>query len=250
MEFTRVTKDNLETEHICCAISNNNDIQVASKKNWMKDRFDDGLVFIKSNTRGKCFIEYIPSENAWAPIKAENYIYIDCFWVSGSLKGHGYANQLLDMCIEDGKKSGKDGVCILSSQKKKAFLSDPKYLKYKGFKVVDESLSGIILMALPLIEGASMPLFNDSAKEAKINESGYVLYYTNQCPFNGKYVGLLEETAKNSGIELKTIHIETAEEAQNAPTPFTTYSLFYNGEFITNEILTGKKFLKITESLK
>ena len=60
MEYIRVTNENIEKEHICCAISNNNDIQVSSKKEWLKERFDDGLVFLKSEQRGKCFIEYIP----------------------------------------------------------------------------------------------------------------------------------------------------------------------------------------------
>ena len=32
------------------------------------------------------------------------------------------------------------------------------------------------------------------------------------------------------------------EQAQNAPAPFTTYSLFYNGKFLTNEILSEKSF--------
>ena len=91
MEFIRVTKDNLEKEHICCAISNNKDVQVLSKKAWLVDRFDEGLVFLKSVERGKCFIEYIPAENAWIPINADGYMYIDCLWVSGSLKGHGYS---------------------------------------------------------------------------------------------------------------------------------------------------------------
>ena len=45
MELIKLTNDNLEKEHICCAISNNKDIQVLSKKNWLKDRFDEGLVF-------------------------------------------------------------------------------------------------------------------------------------------------------------------------------------------------------------
>ena len=47
MEYIRVTKENLEKEHICCAISNNKDIQVSSKKAWLADRFDEGLVFLK-----------------------------------------------------------------------------------------------------------------------------------------------------------------------------------------------------------
>ena len=35
MEYIRVTKDNLEKENICCAISNNKDVQVSSKKAWL-----------------------------------------------------------------------------------------------------------------------------------------------------------------------------------------------------------------------
>ena len=48
MDYIRVTKENIESEHICCAISNNKDVQVASKKAWLSDRFDDGLVFAPS----------------------------------------------------------------------------------------------------------------------------------------------------------------------------------------------------------
>lgn len=59
----------------------------------------------KSVERGKCFIEYMPAENAWVSINADGYMYIDCLWVA-ALKGHGYANDLLDACISDckGKK--------------------------------------------------------------------------------------------------------------------------------------------------
>lgn len=32
MEYIQVTKENIEKEHICCAISSSNDIQVSSKK--------------------------------------------------------------------------------------------------------------------------------------------------------------------------------------------------------------------------
>ena len=42
MEYIKVTSENIEKEHICCAISNNNDIQVSSKKAWLSERFGDG----------------------------------------------------------------------------------------------------------------------------------------------------------------------------------------------------------------
>ena len=60
-----------------------------------QQRFAEGLVFYRSRERGKCFIEYIPAEYAWVPIQAEGYLYINCLWVSGSMKGHGYSNDLL-----------------------------------------------------------------------------------------------------------------------------------------------------------
>ena len=245
MDYITVTKDNIDNEHICCAISNNKDIQVSSKKAWLKDRFDDGLVFLKSTQRGKCFIEYIPAENAWNPIDAEGYMYIDCLWVSGSLKKHGYANDLLETCIADSKQKGKKGLCILSSAKKKPFLSDPKFLTYKGFSVCDEADNGIQLWYLPFSSDEKAPQFKECARHPHVDEKGYVLYYTSQCPFNAKYVPIVEKTAKDNDIAFKAIHIESQEEAQNAPTPVTTYALFFDGNYLTNEQMNDKKFLKL-----
>ena len=245
MEYIRVTKDNLESEHICCAISNNNDVQVTSKKAWLAERFDDGLVFLKSVERGKCFIEYIPAENAWNPIDATGYMYIDCLWVSGSFKGHGYSTVLLDECIKDSKRKGMKGLCILSSAKKKTFLSDPKYLKYKGFTVCDEADNGIQLWYLPFSPAAEKPSFKECAKHPHVDDKGYVLYYTSQCPFNAKYVPIVEQIARERNVKFKAIHLQSKAEAQNAPTPITTYALFCDGEYLTNEQMNDKRFLKL-----
>lgn len=245
MEYIKVTKENLEKEHICCAISNNKDIQVSSKKAWLSERFEEGLVFLKSIERGKCFIEYIPAENAWVPILADGYMYIDCLWVSGSLKGHGYSNDLLETCIEDSKEKGRKGLCILSSAKKRAFLADPKFLEYKGFSVSDESDNGIQLWFLPFEKDAKRPVFKDCAKHPVTEEKGYVLYYTNQCPFPAKYVPIIEKIAQEKGVPFHSIHIEDKETAQNVPTPVTNYALFLDGKYVSNEILSEKKFLKM-----
>ena len=245
MDYIRLTKENLESEHICCAISNNRDIQVASKKAWLAERLGEGLVFLKSTERGKCFIEYIPAEHAWVPIIAENYMYIDCLWVSGSLKGHGYSNDLLDACIRDSREKGRAGLCILSSAKKKPFLADPKYLTHKGFAVADESDCGIQLWYLPLNDAAAKPQFKECAKHPHTDERGFVLYYTSQCPFNAKYVPILEQTAKEHGVPFRAIHLTAAADAQNAPTPVTTYALFRDGEYLTNEQMNDRKFLKL-----
>ena len=38
-----------------------------------------------------------------------------------------------------------------------------------------------------------------------------------------------------------------AEEAQNSPAPFTSYSLFFDGKIVTHEILSEKKFETLWE---
>ncbi|MBR4428740.1 MAG: YoaP domain-containing protein [Clostridia bacterium] len=245
MDYIKVTKENIGAEHICCAISNDRDVQVASKKAWLAERFDEGLVFLKSVERGKCFIEYIPAEYAWVPIDADGWMYIDCLWVSGSFKGHGYSNDLLSACVSDSRAQGKKGLCVLAAAKKLPFLADPKYLKHKGFSVCDEADNGIQLWCLPFSEGAEKPAFKACAKHPHTDEKGYVLYYTSQCPFNAKYVPIVEQAAKEHGIPFKDVHITTRGQAQSAPTPVTTYSLFKDGEYLTNEQMNDTKFLKL-----
>jgi len=243
MEYIRITKDNIDNEHICCAMSGKQSLE---KKEWMKKRFDEGLVFYRSVERGKCFIEYIPAENAWVPIEAAGYLFINCLWIAGSMKGQGYSNDLMDECIKDANAQGRKGICILSSaKKKKEFLSDPKYLAYKGFQIADESDCGVTLMYLPLSEDAVPPKFKECAKHPKISDSGIVIYYTDQCPFTYYWVPRVAEVAKENGILLKTVHVTDKETAQNLPAPVINYALFKNGEFVTHAIQTDKKFLEI-----
>ena len=102
MNIINVDMSNIDREHICCAISDKKgETCVSSKKAWMKEQYKEGLVFKKLDARGKVFIEYIPAENAWCPIEADGYMFINCFWVSGQFKGQGYANKLLEECVKD-----------------------------------------------------------------------------------------------------------------------------------------------------
>ncbi len=118
-------------------------------------------------------------------------------------------------------------------------------MKYKGFTVCDEADNGIQLWYLSFTQNDPLPKFKECAKHPHIEETGYVLYYTTQCPYNAKYVPIIEEVAKEKGVQFKTIHLQSKEEAQNAPTPITTYALFYDGEYLTNEQMNDKRFLKL-----
>ena len=243
MEYIRITKENIDKEHICCAMSGK---QSLAKKEWLKQRFTDGLVFYRSVERGKCFIEYLPAENAWVPIEADGWLYINCLWVSGALKGHGYSGDLLSECIWDAKAQGRKGLCILSAEgRKREFLADPNFLAHQSFSVADVSDCGISLMALPLAPDAALPQFKACAKHPKTAVPGFVLYYTDQCPFTCYWVPKVQKTAQEHNIPLKVVHITDKETAQNLPAPVTTYALFRDGKFLTHAILSDKKFLKL-----
>ena len=101
------------------------------------------------------------------------------------------------------------------------------------------------LLYLPFEEGAQVPKFCHSVKKAAVPKDGWRLYYTNQCPHTAKYVPVLVDAAAERGIKIQPVHIKSREAAQNAPNPFTTYALYRDGEFLTNEILSEKSFDKL-----
>ena len=111
--------------------------------------------------------------------------------------------------------------------------------------MADTADNGIELWYLPFEKDAPAPKFKACAKHPHVDEAGYVLYYTHQCPFNAKYVPIVEATAKAHGVPFRAILLESKEAAQNAPTPITTYALFYNGAYLTNEQMNDKRFLKL-----
>lgn len=241
MNYIKLTPDNITAQHICCAISGDKD---KLKKEWLIQRMKDGLTFYKADVRGKVFIEYIPATHAWYPIIADNYMFINCFWVAGQYKGQGISNDLLAQCILDAKALNMNGIAIISSKKKMPFISDPSYLTYKGFQIADIQ-EPFHLLYLPFHKDVKIPKFKDCVKDVCLQFSGYTLYYTDQCPHTNVYAKMFKEKMQAAGIPVQIHHIKTAKEARNAPCPFTTYALFHNDRFLTNEILSEKKIDKL-----
>lgn len=135
-EYINLTLENIEKEHLCCAIGDpKHQNGVNNKKEWIKLKLNEGHVFRKLNARGKIFIEYEPIETAWVPISGKNYEYIYCLWVAGSFKGKGIAKELLEYAINDSKEKGMSGICTITSKKKKPFLGEKIFLYTMDLKL-------------------------------------------------------------------------------------------------------------------
>lgn len=245
-EYINLTKENIDTEHICCAIGDpKHQDGVNAKKEWIKNKLNDGHVFRKLNERGKTFIEYEPLESAWVPITGNNYMYIYCLWVAGSFKGKGIGKELLEYAIKDAKEKGMNGICTLSSKKKKPFLGDKLFFEHFGFQKVD-TIDEYELLVLKF-NNEEVPRFTDSAKSMRIDSKDFTIYYNNSCPYVEYEVAELKEYANNNSIIIKFIKIDSLKKAKEVPCIFNNWANFYKGKFISNTILNVNSFTKLIE---
>jgi len=123
-------------------------------------------------------------------------------------------------------------------------LSDPSYLKYKGFIPADEA-GEYVLMHLPFHAGGEKPRFADGVLRPQHPENTFVLYYTDQCPFASQYALKFAEWMNNWEQSCVVHHITTREAAQSCPGPVSGYALFYGNTYLTNEIQSEKKAEKL-----
>ena len=243
-EYINITLDNIDNEHLCCAIGDKKHKQgVDNKKEWIKKRLKDGHVFRKLNARGKIFIEYEPIETAWVPITGKNYEYIHCLWVAGSFKGNGIAKELLEYCISDSKEKGMSGICTLTSKKKKPFLGEKNFFLHYGFKVIDE-IGDYELLGLQFNDDDT-PKFNENARKMEIESQEFTIYYSPECPYVEHEIEELTEYANNKNIPLNIIKVDTLEKAKEVPCVFNNWANFYKGKFISNTILNANSFEKL-----
>ncbi|MDO4378853.1 MAG: GNAT family N-acetyltransferase [Erysipelotrichia bacterium] len=243
-EYINLTLENINDEHICCAISDpKHQCGVNNKKEWIKNKLKDGHVFRKLNARGKIFIEYEPIETAWVPISGKNYEYIYCLWVAGNFKGKGIAKELLEYCISDSKAKGMSGICTLSSKKKKPFIGEKNFFEHYGFKVVD-AIGDYELLVLQF-DNNEVPKFNENARLMKIDNEEFTIYYSNECPYVEYEVKELSEYAKENNIKINFIKVDTLEKAKNVPCIFNNWANFYKGKFVSNTILNANSFEKL-----
>ena len=242
--YINLDLDNIEEEHICCAIGDpKHQDGVDKKKEWMKERLANGHVFRKLDARGKIFIEYEPIETAWVPISGENYEYIYCLWVAGRFKGNGIARELLEYAISDAKEKNMSGICTLVAKKKKPFLGEKKFFLHFGFEVVD-SIQDYELLALKFDDNET-PKFNENARLMKIDDEDFTIYYTNQCPYVEYEIRELTDYAESNNIKLNFIKIDSLEKAKNAPCIINNWANFYRGEYVSNRIINAKAFEKL-----
>ena len=250
LNLVEIDLNNIDSEHICCAIGNDkvNKERASLKKEWMKKRFNEGLIFKRFNERGKFFIEYMPSEEVWKPIIATNYMVINCLWVAGRFKGKGLGKKLLVECLQDSKQANKDGICVVSSKKKMGFLTDKSFFQKHGFVTCDTAYPYFELLVRKLSSTAFQPKFTQNAKQGIFNNSKeFSFVFSNQCPYMEEYAKIMADVCEQRGKTTELIKLENKTNAQKLGSPFGTFGIYYNGKFMHHEPMPEKKFKKFLD---
>jgi len=214
------------------------------KLEWLKKRFSEGMKIKLLYLETKCigFIEYVPGEYAWRAVDAKGYMFIHCIWISPNKhKEKEYGSLLVKECIKDAEKEGKYGVSVVTSEG--PFMAGKDFFLKNEFKSIASAKPSFELMVKILKEG-TLPKFNDWENQLSKYE-GLNIIYTNQCPWVSRSIKELSKITKKKGLKLKVTELKTAEQAQNAPSIYTTFNLVYNGKLLVDHYISNTRFLNI-----
>ena len=245
MNIIDVNKDNVIQKGFFCNMSKKKFEGYQRKLKWLKKRFSEGMKIkmLDLSQGGRGFIEYIPGEYAWRPVRARDYMFIHCIWVVGKSKGKGYGKLLLNQCVEDAKKLGMKGTAMITSER--SWLVNKPFLEKHGFELVDQAPPCFGLLVKKFGK-ARPPTFTDNW-EAKLKRcgKGLTVYRSDQCPYLDNAVNILVDAANQLQIKNRVIDLQESRSVRElSPSPYGSFNVVYNGALLSYHYLTKKEFLK------
>ena len=244
ISIKQVTPANLSELGIFC-LKNQKDPGFAAKRDWFTKEFKNGLsinIAVGEDGKQLGFIEYMPSEFAWRPLKAKDYLFIQCLFIYPKKnKGKGVASSLIAEVIKKSKQDSKKGVATFAS--KGTWMTGKSIYERLGFEIV-ETKGRFELLVLKNDKSAPDPEFEDWEKQ-QANYKGWHLVYANQCPYHEKSANVLEEVAKDHNIQLNIKELKTARQAQKSPTGFGVFGLIKDGKVLQDHYISKRRFENI-----
>jgi hypothetical protein len=247
METLTITKENIMQSGLGC-LSNPKHPGFQLKSDWLIKRFEEGwkLKLLRDNNKTIAYIEYTDGENAWRPVDAKGYLFIQCIWTFGKANlNKGYAGKLLEDCIEDARKKMKDGVAVVASDK--SWMAGPDVFGKYGCQLLDKTAQ-YSLMVYKLSSNNRNPSFIDFKSRQK-EYQGLHLLYAAQCPYIASSIPELKKTAKDMGFDLNIKELKSAEEVRNAPSGYGVYALIFNGKLLAEHYKSKTAFRNILKKL-
>ena len=243
MRVLDVGPDNVGELGFFCYMSKKKSPGYARKMSWLERRFDEGLRIKMLELPDRGFIEYIPGEYAWRTVDARGFFFIHCLWVVGKSKGKGFADALLDLCIDDARQSGAAGVAMVTSEKN--WLVGRQLFEKKGFVRVAEAPPAFSLMVNAFGDHRPPAFIDTSPAVRREFGRGLTVFRSDQCPYIESAVESAASAAASAGIDCRVVLLESAAEVRRiSPSPYGTFGLVLDGELLGYHLHTKKALLE------
>lgn len=247
IRIIEVTADNVEEAGVCC-IKDKKSPGFRAKVEWFRLKFNEGLkIRIALDNKGSRigFIEYLPSENAWRPVKAENYLFIQCIAVyAKDMRSGGIGSMLIKECEDDARAQGKNGIFALASSG--TWMANKALFEKCGFTMTGKK-DRFDLMVKRFRDAAKPEFIDWEAQLPKYK--GWNLIYADQCPWHFKSVEDISRTARSLGIDLSVVKLDSPEAAQLSPSGYGTFCLIHDGKVLADHYISETRFRSIVRQI-
>lgn len=216
------------------------------KVEWLKKRFAEGLrFFLFRDEKGNplAFLEYVPGEYAWRPIDAGGWLFVHCLWVyaKGQRVG-GLGSRLIQACLSEARRARANGVAAMVSGG--PWMVGSQVFLRNGFTQIAEA--DRFQLVIHRLRKGPEPCFRDTRHNAAAYR-GLNIVYSPQCPMLPKSAKDLSELASEHCLPLKITVLESAREAQNAPSHYGVFSLIWNGRLLSDHYVSKGRFKNLLQ---
>jgi N-acetylglutamate synthase-like GNAT family acetyltransferase len=216
------------------------------KIDWLMNRFKEGLIIkllqLPDEKKIAGFIEYIPGENVWRGVKAQDYMFIHCLWIyPNKNKNKGLGSVLVEEVINDAKKQKKAGVAVITSNG--SFMAKKDLFIKNDFKIIEEKDS-FQLLVNRFNNATMLPTLTNAQDEIK-KYKGWHIIYSKQCPWVARFIEEVKPVLKAQNIVIKFHEINNAKEAQKAPSVYSVFNLIKDGKLLADRYISTTRFLNI-----
>ena len=80
-------------------------------------------------------------------------------------------------------------------------------------------------------------------------KKGLTILAADQCPIVPKCVEDIAEASRALGLKPQVIHVSSARQSRELPTPYGMFSILYDGELIADRPISGRRFRNIMSRL-
>jgi len=233
----------------CCGIMNLANEGHRSKCAWLARQLPAGLraaILLTGDDHQCGYIEYLPGELAWRAIDASGYMFIHCVWTHlRKFQHQGNGARLVQRCVNDAKKAGMRGVAVLA--RKKPWLASSDLFLKCGFVVAAPAPPDYELLAKKFRKGVPDPRFLPiPSGRLKEYGPGLTIVRADQCPYTQKFAREIGELAETEfGLTARHVVLQSPEEAQHAPTPYSVFSIVYDGDLLCDHQISKTRFRNI-----